>query len=297
MKARTRLFSVLLASAFVCLSLHADNFVPRTVPGAPAMAKIEVQADNNMPLVQAKVNGRPCTLLFDTGATHTTFDLAFIEKQLPEVKLERVALAGETNVEGQPQLFHADSLVVGQATFGDFDAMALAMPHLSDGIGAHIDGILGMNVIGATRTLVSFGTGKVAFGLPVAVRDLFGKPVRRRTSDPFSIDLAAEVAGKPLKLIVDSASSFTFLDRSCGWKATGAADNISAIDINGGGNLAPVRGEPGEIVLGVPVRISPLLTPAPLNRIGADTLLKYDLLIERRAVAFKELPSGKPGDF
>ena len=30
---------------------------------------------NNMPIVRGEVNGKPCTLLFDTGATHTTIVL------------------------------------------------------------------------------------------------------------------------------------------------------------------------------------------------------------------------------
>ena len=56
---------------------------------------------------------------------------------------------------------------------------------------------------------------------------------------------------------------------------------------DGDSDLKPVQGETGTLTLGVPLQITPLLVPSPMNRIGADTLRRYDLLIERRAVAFR----------
>ena len=292
----TTLIRPALLALAVALNLAArgDSFMPRQAPVAPAAAKVVVQPGNNMPVVAATLNGRPCTLLFDTGATHTTFDTTFIQKALPAAKLEPVVLAGQTNVEGQPQLLHADTLTIGEATFGDFDAMVLAMPHLSASIGTSIDGVLGMNVIGATRTVLSLGAGEVRFGLPIETRGDFGTPARRNPRDPFRIDLVAEIDGKALPLFVDSAASFTFLERSSGWKSTGEAAPLAAIDINGNSDLQPVRGETGALTLGTPVTIAPLLVPAPLNRIGADTLLRYDLLIEPRAVAFRSYVPAQP---
>ena len=284
---------VCFSAALLALSLAADPFVPRELPAAPARAPLAVQSGNNMPIVQATLNGRPCTLLFDTGATHTTFDAAFIAKTFPDAPLERVVLAGETNVEGLPQLLHADALTIGAATFRDFSVMVLAMPHLPESIGAPIDGVLGLNVIGATRTLVSLGQGDVRFALPVDARGDFGKPARRGP-DPFTLDLVADVNGRAVPLIVDSAASFTFLDQKTGWKSTGQAAPLAAIDINGDSDLKPVQGETGTLTLGVPLQITPLLVPSPMNRIGADTLRRYDLLIERRAVAFRPFVAPAP---
>ena len=42
----------------------------------------------------------------------------------------------------------------------------------------------------------------------------------------------------------------------------------------------------GPLALGESVRIAPLLVRTPMNRIGADTLLKYDMLVDFGRVGF-----------
>ena len=50
----------------------------------------------------------------------------------------------------------------------------------------------------------------------------------------------------------------TFLGRETGWPVTDAKVEISATDVNGSGSsLAPVVGKHGELVLGIPISISP----------------------------------------
>ena len=105
-------------------------FLPETAPTNDTHVAVRVLG-NNMPIVRGEVDGKPCTLLFDTGATHTTLDRGFVERELKEHKLEKVVLAGVTNVEGLPSLVHAGSFKVGVAEFGDFDVMVLDISHFS----------------------------------------------------------------------------------------------------------------------------------------------------------------------
>ena len=262
-------------------------FLPETAPTNDTHVAVRVLG-NNMPIVRGEVDGKPCTLLFDTGATHTTLDRGFVERELKEHKLEKVVLAGVTNVEGLPSLVHAGSFKVGMAKFGDFDVMVLDISHFQKGIGEKIDGVVGMNVIGRVTTLVSLGAGEVVFA-PARVRLAgFTNAVDRAASDPFSIALKARYGEKEIPLIVDSAASMTFLGRETGWPTTDAKVDISATDVNcNGSSLAPMVGKPGELVLGIPLSISPMVVAEPMNRIGADTLLKYDLLIGWQRVAFR----------
>ena len=261
-------------------------FLPATAPERPAVAEIQVVPGRLMPLVKCKVDGRDAVMIFDTGATHTTFDVGFVKRVLPGTKFEKVVLGGVTNVAGEPSLFHVSSLKVGEAEFGDFDAMALDLSHFAPEMAGRIDGIVGMNVIGRVATFVSLGSRRVVFSPGDDVRRRFGKMAKRRRDDPFSVALDAVVGEKKFTLIVDSASSFTFLDATLGWPSTGRKETFNTLDVNGGGGLSAERGKPGPLALGEDVGIVPLLVRIPMNRIGADTLLKYDMLVDFGRVGF-----------
>lgn len=261
-------------------------FLPATAPERSAVAEIQLVPGRLMPLVKCKVDGRDAVMIFDTGATHTTFDVGFVKRVLPGTKFEKVVLGGVTNVAGEPSLFHVSSLKVGEAEFGDFDAMVLDLSHFAPEMAGRIDGIVGMNVIGRVATFVSLGSRRVVFSPGDDVRRRFGKMAKRRRDDPFSVALDAVVGEKKFTLIVDSASSFTFLDAALGWPSTGRKEAFGTLDVNGGGGISAERGEPGELALGESVRIAPLLVRTPMNRIGADTLLKYDMLVDFGRVGF-----------
>jgi len=297
----------MIAKAFVCIAasvasvtrafaaFSGDSFLPASAPTNEAVVAVRVLR-NNMPLVTASVDGHPCTFLFDTGATHTTLDRGFVERELKNHKLEKVVLAGVTNVEGAPSLMHAGSFKVGAAEFADFDMMVLDLAHLTVGIGERVDGVVGMNVIGRVMTLMSLGAGEVVFAPARSRLAGFTNAVERARSDPFSIAIKAGYGEREIPLIVDSAASMTFLGRETGWPTTDEKVNLSATDVNGiGSGIAPAVGKPGELSLGIPVSINPMVVAQPMNRIGADTLLRYDLLIGWRRVAFRPRREPKQG--
>lgn len=286
---------LVLAAASASAFAGRVPFLPETAPTNDTPVAVRV-LDNNMPLVRGEVDGRPCTLLFDTGATHTTLDRGFVTREFPDRKLEKVMLAGETNVEGSPSLLHVASLKVGAAGFGDFDMMVLDMAHLSDGIGEKVDGVVGMNVIGRVMTLVSLGSGEVVFSPRRDRLSGFTNAVARAASDPFSVALKAGFGDKMVPVIVDSGASMTFLGRDVGWPETDEKAELATTDVNGCGNgLRPVVGKEGPLMLGIPVTVRPMVVPEPMNRIGSDTLRRYDMLVGWRRVAFR--PHREPSAF
>lgn len=272
----------------VRFSASDKPFIPKGVPKAQASVKLRILPGKNMAFASATLEGRECNLLFDTGATHTTFDIGFIRRELPNVKLEGVTLGGVSNVEGAPKVFHAHSFNLGDAEFREFDAMALDISGLTSGIGVKVDGVIGMNVIGCIPALVSFGARKVVFMPDKEECDGFGEGIARFRGDPMSVAMVPTIGDKKFGLIVDSAATFTFLDKSLGWPSTGESVGIGAIDVNGNGAIKAEKGRTEKLKLGMDVEISPLLVAEPMNRIGADTLLAYDMLIDLRQVRFRK---------
>ena len=94
-------------------------------------------------------------------------------------------------------------------------------------------------------------------------------------------------------MIVDSASSLTFLNRALGWPSSESRADIGAVHVNGSSSLAAERGKPGVLALGADVVISPMLVGEPLSRIGADTLLLHDMLVEPTRVRFRRRASAE----
>lgn len=282
-----KIWSIVIA--FAALFAHgADPLTPAKIPLAPCSAKLE-SAHGALPIVKCELNGKPCNLIFDTGATHTTFDINFVKREFPETQFQALVMGGDatTNVGQQPQIFHVSTLKVGEAEFGDFTAMALDMGAFG------VDGILGFNVIGSTRVVISFSSGKVEFGLGKDARKGFSAPAMRVVNplEPTTVTLSADCGKGPFELFIDSGSSWTLLPKDCGWPATTNQLAFTARDINGAEGLDLTVGEKGTLKFSpnAEIEITPYLCAQPLNRIGADTLRKYDILVEPRAVAFRRM--------
>lgn len=269
-----------------------DPFWAAVAPTNEVRVALAVAEGRNMPFVRAKLNGVDCTLLFDTGATHTTFDLGFVRRAIPDADLQPVKLVGDSNVEGAPSYFTAGTLDIGGAKFDNFGAMALNLSHLPSAVGERVDGILGMNTIGRVPMYVSLSKGEVVFCPGPEARKGFDRLTPRFMGDPMSIMLKAVHDGRAFGIIVDSGASMTFLRKATGWPTTGEKAEFPAVDINGRAGLAPERGEPGRLAVGrdLALDIAPLVvdTKDPsMNRIGSDTLRRYDMLVDGFAVSFR----------
>lgn len=283
--------AIAMAASMACMAGQDDPFWAATAPRKECRVHLKLLSRNNMPLVEAEVDGAKGTFLLDTGATHTTFDLAFVKKNLPHAKLTPVAMMAESNVAGAPRYMRVKSMKLGAAEFCDFGAMALDLSHLHASVGAKVDGILGMSTIGRVPCIVSFGAGEVVFVPGKESLAGFGRPVQRSLSDPMSVLLPVKFGDRTVEVLVDSGASFTFLSRETGWPTTGEAANVPAVDINGKAKLAPLVGKKGMLPVGDGIEVSPLVVSTPMNRIGSDVLKKYDMLIAGRYVSFRSAAS------
>lgn len=273
---------VFFAAASAFSTMPADGFVPTSLPTNAVPVALDVRPGNNMCLVKAEIDGKSCTLLFDTGASHTTLDESFVRREMPDVELVPVAIGGSTNVRKVPNCFRAKKLKVGEAEFGVFNVMTLDLAHLEKGVGAPVQGILGMNVIGSVPTEISLGNRRVTF----RAEKPEGYGPACTSLQPNCAYLSVTHQDKEFKLLVDSGSSFTFLEKGL-WRSTSGSQKMAVTDVNGRANGAPEYGVPGTLELGIPLNVRPMIGGGQGNLLGADTLMDYDLFVDFPQLCFR----------
>ena len=266
----TLLFAAAFALAAAILPAQEELFTP-TVAGVPInRLEVTVLPGNNLQTVQATLNGKPCVLLLDTGASHTTIDRDFLAKTFPDLPTQPVALGGDTNVETAPLAFPILSLKLGETELKRFVGMALPLGHLAESVGTRIDGILGMNALAYAPFRLSLRDRAVTWYS--SVPDLL---VASRAGD----DKATT-----FPVLLDSGASLTFMD-SERWPAAEGEAAITATGVNEAAAATFKRGAKDTLRLGAhSLTLEPLLRPGEEPILGADSLLKMnDLIIDAKA--------------
>lgn len=252
-------------------------------------ALLTLVPNNNMPLVEAEADGIACTLLVDTGASHTTLDLGFVTNRLPHATLHDVQLMGRTNVSSAPKFVEISRLTIGgEMSFETDGVMALDLGHLSKIVGRRVDGILGMNHLREKVCILSLGRGEITWSPTAAAREGF-RPLRTRDRGTTVEVLAVTKWGKRVALLLDTGSTFTFVDRVL-WPAAKGDVKMGTGDVNQIAEMSFEKGETGTIDCGEGLNptISPLLTPERnRNQLGADFFRGADLLLDGRAILLR----------
>lgn len=249
---------------------------------------LTVVPGNNMPLVEASLDGAPCTLLVDTGASHTTFDLAFITNRLPKAELQDVALMGSTNVRTPPKFVSVTNLTVGTTHYQIEGVMALDLAHLSRGVGRRVDGILGMNHLGEVPCVISLGRGELIFNPDVAELKDFHPVLTRSRGTTFEL-IVKLPSGEIVPFLVDTGSSFTFVNREL-WPEAKREIKLGTSDVNENQAQSFILGESGQFDCGhgFKLPVSPVLTAERnRNQIGSDVFKTVDLAIVSRELRLR----------
>lgn len=258
---------------------------------------LRIHPANKLQTLQATLNGKPCTLLFDTGASHTTFNDAFIKAAFPDLPRQPLRLPGQTNVRQRPDLIPVASLQLGNTTLRDFYAMVLPLDHLSRAVGTPIDGILGANSIAYAPCLISLRQAAVTWApAPESLPENFAAAPElplvpeRAPRAPITLLARREPQGAACPLLLDTGSSYTFLPTSF-WPAAEETLALAATNVNASDQKRYQRGQPGKLLLGpCALPITPLLTELDHYQIGADLLANYDLFVDFRHRLLKVLP-------
>ena len=246
---------------------------------------LAVRPGNNMHLADATVEGVPCRLLVDTGATHTTFDLGFVTNRLPKAELRDVQLLGTTNVRTPPKFFSYKTFRLGEHVFASEGAMAIPLDMLAPSVGARVDGILGMSDLSSVDFILR--DDELVLGPTEAERQGFGPDVRKGgdVTRPF---VSGTHDGREIPFLVDSGSSFTFVKEGL-WKPSTNAVALAATEVSGKTGIRPRIGEEGVLELGVPLTLTPMISGHEPNYLGADLLKRCDILFlsPGRGISFR----------
>lgn len=280
-----------LAAALAPAAIFA--FVPKSAPDTRVAFPLEVLEGNNMVVVNAKANGAPCTLLLDTGATHTTFDKTFVATNFPDAKPMSVGIAGDTNVAEAPKCIQIGSLQIGDANFGDFSVMTIDLSHMKTG--RRIDGILGMNVLLRKPLLLSLARNQAVVNPSKDDLTGFAAPVPSLSRDVLELVVVAEHGGKKVPVLLDSASTWTILPDGLLDGEETAAGAFGITDINQRTSAQESdwkRHAPATIKIGGDISVTPMVTGSVAPRIGADTLRRYDALLSVRRLALRPAGDG-----
>lgn len=255
---------------------------------------LETGGGNNLPMVKGSVDGAPCTLIFDTGATHTSLDLEFVREKLPNAKLMDVELMGTSNVQIAPKVMRTELLTIGEMGYRGFPLMAIPLNGLSDRVGRRVDGILGMDIIRRMPMIISLKDGKITIN-PESIEG-FGPQLKFDYEDfdgSPKIDYRAP-DGTMQQMLIDSGSTFTILRREEDWAKGGEEFGIGAASVNGRERLTMRDGGEGELTLvaafeeDMKIKIRPMINPShPCAYLGADTLQRYDLYLKFPEIRLK----------
>lgn len=281
-----RCVAVLLAVSAACaLSAQEALFRPQqTTVGQEPVSLGTTSA--GLLTVRAELEGKPCVLLVDTGASHSTWDRDWVRRNLPETPLRPIAVEGETNVREALAVFPVTRLKVGGSEFGRFLGVAVPLAHLSRSVGAEVAGILGMNVMGQAPFRLSVKDARLEWRAgqtppPGAVR----LPVGQDQGDNcFYLKAQSGTGSKPFAVLLDSGANVTVMPQGQ-WPEEGGAADLSATDVNAADQARAFRkGRRGELLLGdFRATITPVVQSGGPALLGADTLKGFDLFLDGKA--------------
>jgi predicted aspartyl protease len=176
----------------------------------------------NKMIMPVHINGQPANLLVDTGASHVMLDAdaAASFGIRPSQRGLRYIRFSEINGQELPLGF-AQNLTAGSMSFGSI-LVTLSSSRYSSAGNAHIDGVLGLDILSRYKAVINCRTKLVFFKADqarqmhlssVASAEKFARiPVRREESGALTVPCS--VHGQPARLLVDTGAFITTFDEA-----------------------------------------------------------------------------------
>lgn len=121
-------------------------------------------------VVMGSVNGYPCRMILDTGASRTVADLAFVNEVFPEMEMEvnEQPSAGLGTNTMESHFFMAEEIVVGDKVLDGQLLAALDLSHVNEtyemlGL-PRIHLVLGSDILRAHRAIIDYGSMQLILG-------------------------------------------------------------------------------------------------------------------------------------
>ncbi len=259
-----------------------------TPQGAPRPIALQRDATSGLLLVRALIDGKACTLIVDTGTTHTSFDTQFIRRNFPGVPLQPVTLRPGSNVSTPPQAIAIKNFQLGDSIQRSFFGIVMDMSTLRTALGVPVDGILGMNNLGIEPFLLSASQGILQW-LPSKLPLPPGfQLLASRINSLGGFTLGVQAGKRELFFLIDSGATYTSVPASSWPAGTVVLQGVESADINSRASRTEQvrRGLPLDIRLTDDFTlpsVEPILTENDIPCIlGLDMLRRFDMLIDVR---------------
>ena len=245
-----------------------DAAVPEKT-GLPAMTR---DSRCGQILTTCFVDGHPMRMMLDTGATHTVLHNESVEKLKNPRWLDTSRITFKGNSKQRPKILIAP-LKVGPGTFSQHSVIVVSLAAVRSMMGEKIDGIIGMDILGALSFTFDLRKNEYYWGVP-ATNKLISIPGKFDANG--RLFMHVRNGEKFFSLLLDTGSSSTRI-RAEDW-SPGIAGQISAKigNIDTASQQKIRQGNPGclEVVPDVRLKkISPLICDSgDLTMLGIDAL-------------------------
>lgn len=247
-------------------------------------------------LIETKVNGVPAKMLVDTGASHTTLDLNWVQQTFPQAQV-RLATLGDASdpyafTQSQLPLLPVEKFSVGESRFSELFmplvnliGLRNALPELND-----VVGVLGMNTMGAAPCRISFKARTLQW-LDAAALEKLGKKEKLQTTprpgtNCMMVNVFSPKDGKPLSVLLDCGATVSRVPEAFWTSALPEKQQRTITTANGMQVVDIAFGVPADMKLSpnfAVKNVCPQLEPQngiPKYLLGLDVLSQTDLLID-----------------
>lgn len=296
-----------LLSAIALLAFRQATGAPMTYTPVPSWTtpastppnSIVLRQDpaSGLLLVSAWINGKPCTLIVDTGTTHTVFDTQFIQRNFPGSPRSPICLQPGSNVISSPEAFAVGTLRLGESVQRSFFAVVMDISSLRSALGAPVDGILGMNSLGIAPFVISASQGRLQWFHGSTPHPDGFLPIPCRKNSLGGITISGNTGTRELDFLIDSGATFTSVPASCWPNGPTSLVIQETADINSRISRTETRrrGTPLNICFGNALTlpgVEPVLTENAIPCIlGLDMLRQFDMLIDMRRGTIRIRPA------
>lgn len=269
MKILALLFTLLCS---LTVTAAPEQAAPVAQPSAEDLLKIESDARCGQLLVTAMVGGQPMRMMLDTGATHTVLH----EESAAKIKTGRFIDTSRMflrrNTTQSPKMLLA-SLLVGPGEADMHPMPVINLNAVRNMLAEKVDGIVGMDFLGALPFTYDFGKKEYYWGIPEGAELV---PLRTEPAGGGRVNVLMTCGGKELKLLLDTGSTITRVP-SEEWVPGVGAEIIAQIgNVDSASEQKLLEGKPADIEIapGVVLHgVAPLLgAPGEPAILGLDAL-------------------------
>ena len=251
------------------------------------LATLPVRQLGNVPVVTAEINGRPATLVLDTGSDATVLNRT-AARRLGVAETGPARSVGAAGGIARVSPARLDSLTLGGFAAGPVRAA------LADAPAPPLDGVLGLNVLNAFELDLDVPGGQATFykaRLCAGVRPGWSLPTVQLPAQMVAgsghLFVSAAVDGEPLRGMLDTGASITTLSVQAAEDVRVNQHRLRQLPgtrsqaLNAGG-IVIRRQAFDTLKLGTDVLDRPVLSIADLPPFAGDMLIGADYLATRR---------------